>query len=68
MGFVRYVVLFGFYISLAALFYTFQNKTFRPSFQHTALQAPVTDVGQSETIGVLVAVAVAAFFTPNRWF
>ena len=67
MGFVRYFILFGFYLSLAAVFYTFQNKTFRPSFEAPALQPPVTSVSQNETIGVMVGVALATFFTPKRW-
>ena len=67
MGFVRYFILFGFYLSLASIFYSVQNKTFRPSFDHPALQPPVTSVGQKETIGVMVGVALATYFTPKRW-
>ena len=65
---MRYFILFGFYLSLASIFYSVQNKTFRPSFEHPALQPPVTNVTQEETIGVLLVVAVASYFTPNRWF
>ena len=68
MGFLWYFVLFGFYLNLASLFYAFQNKTFRLSFEAEANQPPVKSVSQNETIGVLVAVAVASYFTPKRWF
>ena len=68
MGIARYIVLFGFYLSLAALYYAYQNKTFRPSFEAEALQPPVKNVSQNETIGALVAVAVASLVTPKRWF
>ena len=61
-GFARFVILYGFYLSVAALFYATQNKSF-PGFME---EFQPTSIDQSETIGGLVAVAVAAFFTPKR--